>query len=91
MKDAGDKLTEDEKKPVQEKLDELNKVKNGDDLEAVKKATESLSAAAQSIGEKLYKAAQEAEAAKAQPGGDTPPADGGETVKDAEVEGEEKK
>ena len=89
MKDAGDKLTEDEKKPVQEKLDELNKVKNGDDLEVIKKATEALSAAAQSIGEKLYKAAQEAEAAKtAQPGGETPPA--GETVKDAEVEEEKK-
>ncbi len=89
MKDAGDKLTEDEKKPVQEKLEELNKVKNGDDLEVIKKATEALSAAAQSIGEKLYKAAQEAEAAKtAQPGGETPPA--GETVKDAEVEEEKK-
>jgi molecular chaperone DnaK len=96
MKDAGDKLTEDEKKPVQEKLDELNKVKNGDDIEAIKKATEALSASAQSIGEKLYKAAQEAEAAKASAGqaGD-PPADSAEAsssqVKDAEVESEEKK
>jgi molecular chaperone DnaK len=64
MKDAGDKLTEEEKKPAQEKLDELNKVKNGDNLEEIQKATEALSAVAQGIGEKLYKAAQEAEAAK---------------------------
>ena len=64
MKDAGDKLTEEEKKPVQEKLDELNRVKNGDNIEEIQKATEALSAVAQGIGEKLYKAAQEAEAAK---------------------------
>lgn len=62
MKDAGDKLTADEKKPVEDAIVELNKVKNGDDLEAIKKATEALSQVAQKIGEKLYKAAQEASA-----------------------------
>ncbi|MEI6650627.1 MAG: molecular chaperone DnaK [Candidatus Moraniibacteriota bacterium] len=86
IKDAGDKLTEDEKKPVEEALAELDKVKNSDDLEAIKKASETLSEAAQKIGEKLYKAAQEAEAtAKA---GES--ADGAkperETPKDAEVD-----
>ncbi len=87
MKDAGDKLTEDEKKPVQEKLDELNKVKNGDNLEEIKKATEALSAAAQGIGEKLYKAAQEAEAAKNPTEGDASAEAKPEgEVKDAEVE-----
>lgn len=89
IKDAGDKLTEEETKPVQEKIEELNKVKNGDDLEAIKKATEALSAAAQGIGEKLYKAAQEAEAAKNPAGGaegtEEKKSDEGE-VKDAEVE-----
>ncbi len=64
MKDAGDKLTADEKKPVEEAITALNTVKNGDDLEAIKKATETLSQAAQKIGEKLYKAAQEAQAAQ---------------------------
>ncbi|MFA6973354.1 MAG: molecular chaperone DnaK [Parcubacteria group bacterium] len=58
LKDAGDKITADEKKPVEEAITELNKVKNSDDLEAIKKATETLSQAAQKIGEKLYKAAQ---------------------------------
>jgi molecular chaperone DnaK len=87
MKDAGDKLTADEKKPVEEAIVELNKVKNGDDLEAIKKATENLSTAAQKIGEKLYKAAQEAEAAK-QPAGESPKEgeSATETPKDAEVE-----
>lgn len=59
LKDAGEKITAEEKKPVEEALTELDKVKNGDDLEAIKKATENLSTAAQKIGEKLYKASQE--------------------------------
>jgi molecular chaperone DnaK len=62
MRDAGDKLTADEKKPVEEKIEALKKAKDGDDIETIKKATEELSQAAQKIGEKLYKAAQEASA-----------------------------
>lgn len=92
MKDAGDKLTSDEKKPVEEAITELNKVKNGDDLEAIKKATENLSTAAQKIGEKLYKAAADsAQASSSQAGSAT---DGSQAEasaqdgapKDAEVE-----
>ncbi|OGI21523.1 MAG: molecular chaperone DnaK [Candidatus Moranbacteria bacterium RIFCSPHIGHO2_01_FULL_55_24] len=87
IKDAGDKLTEEERKPVQEKIEELNKVKNGDDLTAIKAATEALSTAAQAIGQKLYAASQEA----AQPAeGAEPQADSAEAsssqAKDAEVE-----
>ena len=86
MKDAGDKITAEEKQPVEEAITELNKVKNGDDLEAIKKATEVLSAAAQKIGEKLYAASQ----AAAQPAADGEPKAEGEPAaeapKDAEVE-----
>lgn len=87
MKDAGDKLTADEKKPVEEAITALNTVKNGDDLEAIKKATETLSQAAQKIGEKLYKAAQEAQTAQ-QPaaGAEAPKTEGESDPKDAEVE-----
>lgn len=58
LKDAGDKITEEERKPVLEKLEALKQVKDGNDPEAIKKATEELSAEAQKIGEKLYKATQ---------------------------------
>ncbi|NTW89521.1 MAG: molecular chaperone DnaK [Candidatus Moranbacteria bacterium] len=97
IKDAGDKLTEDEKKPVEEAIAELDKVKNGDDLEAIKKASETLSEAAQKIGEKLYAAAQ---AANEQPTTDNSQQGSGtsdsEGAKDAEVDdsapaGEEEK
>jgi len=87
MKDAGDKVTAEEKKPVEDAITELNKVKNGDDLDAIKKATETLSQAAQKIGEKLYKAASEAEAAKANPqAGATGEAGATDAPKDAETE-----
>jgi molecular chaperone DnaK len=75
LKEAGDKITPDEKKPVEEKIEALRKLKDGTDTEAIKKATEELSQEAQKIGQKLYQAAQEAEKAKAgaaQPGAEKP-------------------
>ncbi len=89
LRDAGDKVTADEKKPVEEKIEALKKVKDGDDSEAIKKATEELSQEAQKIGEKLYKAAQEAQTppAEEQPKeGETPK----EEVKEAETKDESK-
>jgi molecular chaperone DnaK len=92
MRDAGDKLTEDEKKPVQEAIEELNKVKNGEDLSAIKAKSETLSQAAQKIGEKLYAAAQTQPGAEGQPTeGAEPKKEGEPEVKDAEVEGEGEK
>ncbi len=89
LKEAGDKITADEKKPVEEKIEALKKVKDSDDIEAIKKASEELSKEAQKIGEKLYKAAQEAQAAQGQPQGQTGETPQGETpkeeVKDAET------
>ena len=91
IKDAGDKLTAEEKQPVEDAITELNKVKNGDDLEAIKKATEELSTKAQAIGQKLYAASQAEGAAPAgdQPAGE-PEAKDAEVEKDAPVEGETK-
>ncbi|XLQ20278.1 MAG: molecular chaperone DnaK [Candidatus Moraniibacteriota bacterium] len=89
IKDAGDKLTDEEKKPVEEKVEALNEVLKDEkaDAEKVKAATEELSTAAQAIGEKLYKAAQEANAAKDGCEGGTCDADG---TKEAEVEEDKK-
>lgn len=86
LKDAGEKITDDEKKPVQEKVDALKEVLKDPNAasDAIKKATEDLSVAAQKIGEKLYKAAQEAAAKEQQKTADTTKAEDG--PKDAEVE-----
>ena len=46
------------KKPVQDKIDELKKVKDGNDAEIIKKTTEELSKSLQSIGEAMRKSVQ---------------------------------
>ncbi len=83
LRDAGDKITADEKKPIEDAIAELKKVKDSDSLEDIKSKTEALSQAAQKIGEKLYKAAAEAQKAQTPPTGEQPKE--GE-VKDADVE-----
>jgi len=86
LRDAGDKISEDKKKPVQEKVEALKKVKDGEDFEAIKKATEELSLEAQKIGEELYKAAQPEQPA---PGSEAPKE--GDATKEAETEKPEDK
>ncbi len=57
IKEAGDKLTDDKKKPIEEKIDGLKKVKDSDKIEEIKQKTEELSKAIQQIGAEMYKAA----------------------------------
>ncbi len=90
LKDAGDKITAEEKKPVEEAIEELNKVKNGDSLEEIKAKTEGLSAVAQKIGEKLYKASEEAQGPAAGAEGEKKTEGSEEKPKDAEVEEDKK-
>jgi len=65
LREAGKKISADKKKPVEEKIEALKKVKDSDDVAAIKKATEELSQEAQKIGQELYQAAQAADKAKA--------------------------
>ena len=59
LTDAGDKVKEDEKKDIEAKVEELKKVKDSDDLEAIKKHTQELSTAAQKIGQAMYQGQQQ--------------------------------
>ncbi|NCU41267.1 MAG: molecular chaperone DnaK [Candidatus Moranbacteria bacterium] len=94
LREAGDKVTAEEKKPVEEKVEALKKLLADEksEVETIKTATQELSTSAQAIGEKLYKASQETEASKAQTAqGETPPEEKKEdSVKDAETEDEKK-
>ena len=56
--DAGDKITDDEKKPVEEAIKDLKEVIDGDDLSVIQEKTATLSQAAMKIGEKLYQEEQ---------------------------------
>ena len=89
VKDNADKITEEIKKGVEEKVDALKKVKDGADMDAIKKASEELSTEMSKIGEYMAKQAQEAQAA--QPNTNTAgeaPKD--ENVRDAEFKEEKK-
>ena len=71
--DAGDKITDDEKKPVEEAIKELKEVIDGDDLSVIQEKTATLSQAAMKIGEKLYQEEQAAsEAANGTEGNNEP-------------------
>ena len=61
MKDAGDKLPADVRTAITEKLEELKKVKEGDDKDAITRALEALSAELQKIGQSFYNKDTQAE------------------------------
>ena len=55
LRDLGDKVPRDVKENITKKIEELNKIKSGDDLEGIKKASQELSSELQKIGEMMYK------------------------------------
>lgn len=97
LKDAGDKITEDEKKEIESAVKELKEAKDKEDAtvesidEAFKKASESLS----KYGERLYKVASEAQPGSANDSssGPAPEPKSGDKPEEGEVvdEGGDKK
>jgi molecular chaperone DnaK len=80
MKEVEEKkiaITDDEKNKINENLKIVKEVKDKDDVELIKKASEELSKVAQAVGAKMYQAGQ----AGAQPGADQA-ASGAEEKKD---------
>ncbi len=61
LRDAGDKITPDLKKEVEDKIENLKGLKESSDSAAVKKASEDLSSSLSKIGEVLYKQASQGE------------------------------
>ena len=84
LADAGDKLTEEDKAPINAALEKLKASAAGEDVEAIKADMQALEQAMYAISEKLYQAANPgAEAAGAAPGADPNAAAGGEGYYDA--------
>ena len=65
LKDQGEKVPADVKKTVEEKLEEVKKVKDGDDATAIKNALDALQQAAMKIGEAMYHASGQASGGQA--------------------------
>ncbi len=84
MKEHEAKISEDDKKLVQEKIDALKAVKDGEDLEAIKKAADELATAGQKVGGSLYQDRPEAEAGPAGDAGATGTQQNAEEVKPEE-------
>ena len=88
IRDAGDKVSADDKKEIETKIEELKKIKDGDDLTALKTKTQELSQAAQKIGSAMYGGQNQ------QPGGpqaEQPADQKDEAVVEGEVEATDKK
>jgi molecular chaperone DnaK len=84
LKDAGDKVSEDIKKNVEEKVEAVKKLKDSEDLEQIKQSTEALSVEMQKIGEAMSKAAQDDKTTSDSSSSDQPKTD--ENVRDADFE-----
>ncbi|MBU1348705.1 molecular chaperone DnaK [Patescibacteria group bacterium] len=74
LKEAGDTIAEADRKDVEEKIEALKKVKDGDDVAAIKTAGDALATAGQKVGEAMYKKQQNDAATTPAP--DAPPSDG---------------
>jgi len=82
IKESGDKMSEADKKELEEKLEELRKVKDSTDVEDIKKKMEEVNVVAQKIGTAMYQNAQSEQAAQ-QPGEEKKD---GDNVVEGEVE-----
>ena len=54
LNELGDKVSAEKKSEIEAKIEEVKKVKDGDDIEAIKKAMEDLTQAFYKVSEKLY-------------------------------------
>jgi molecular chaperone DnaK len=79
LREAGDKVSPASKKEIEEKIDNLKKVKESDNIEEIRSKTSELSQAIQKIGAELYRQAREEK-----------PKEGGEDKKPEAEEGEYK-
>jgi len=64
LKDLGDKVSPEDKASIESKIAAVNAVKDGEDLEAIKKATEDLTQAFYAVSSKMYQANADAQGAQ---------------------------
>ena len=93
LKEHGEKIPEEEKTTIQEAITGMKTAMEGDDVEAMKAAMQTLTTASHKLAEEMYKSTSAETANAASPGDDTKadddaqPSDGGnEKVVDAEFE-----
>jgi len=88
QREQGEKVTEDERKAVEQPLADLKSALTGSDVDTIKNATEKLMSASQAFSQKLYEAAsRDANAAGTSASGQSTGATGGNDgdIVDAEI------
>ncbi len=87
LKEHGDKISEEDKKKINDDIAQLKEVKDGEDLEAIKSKTEQLVQSSLKLGEAIYKQNPQGDA-QPDSSGEEPSSDkkGEEKVVDAEFE-----
>ena len=88
IKEHGDKVPESDKNKIEADIEDLKKVKDGDNLEAIKSKTEELVQSSLKLGEAIYKQSPQGGAPQPDPSGAEPSSDkkDGDKVVDAEFE-----
>ncbi len=86
LSDAGDKLNDDDKKPINDAVAALKEKKDSEDVEEIKKLTEDLNTKLMKVGEKMYQ--QESAESKENKDGEEPEEAKTESKKDEAEEGE---
>jgi molecular chaperone DnaK len=82
MRDLGEKVPADLKQEATQKMDELKKVKDGDNMEEIKSKTQDLSQSLQKIGAQMYQ--QQGPQAGQQPGQQEPKKEDGPQAEEGE-------
>ena len=88
IKEHGDKVDDSDKKKIEEDIEALKKVKDSDDVEIIKSKTEGLVQSSLKLGEAIYKQNPQGESSQPDPSGAEPSSDkkNDDKVVDAEFE-----
>ena len=93
LKEHGDKVSAGDKQAIEQAMDELRGVKDGDDKDAIQQKTEAVVTASMKLGEAIYKAQADSNAASDAAGDGADAGSDDDTVVDADFEevGDDKK
>lgn len=86
MKEAGDKITDEDKKSIEEAVEQLKQTNGSSDIDAIKTAIENLNKAWEPVAQKMYQAEQSQTAQEEPESTGTSSAKDSKTTKEGEVE-----
>ena len=86
MKEAGDKITDEDKKSIEDAVEQLKQTNGGSDIDAIKTAIDSLNKAWEPVAQKMYQAEQSQTAQEEPESTGNSSAKDSKTTKEGEVE-----